>query len=144
MGEGDEIEIEKVSLDDEGEEREATRSRSSDGSRSGGIRGVLARILHEVLRIVVDEIVGTELDRLSRKYRRASRTYRKVSRRLRRLHLLALVFLGVGIVAQTLALFVGVAWLSQNFPATADPLFFVAGAVVGYLVAVVAGIVYTR
>jgi len=137
MGDGEEIEIERVRLDDEGDERRERTERGSSRSRSDGVRGFLARLVRELLRVVVDEIVGAELDRLSRRYGR-------VSRRLRRLHLLALVFLGVGIVAQTLALFVGLAWLSQNFPAATDPLFFVAGVVVGYLVAVVAGLVYTR
>jgi len=38
---------------------------------------------------------------------------------------------------------VGVAFLVDRFPATADPLVFAAGLVVGYLVAVVAGVVYS-
>lgn len=136
MSDGEEIEIEKVSLSNEGEKQDKERTGKSSKSRSGGIRGILGRLLQELVRIVVDEMIGAELDRLSRRYRRASR-------RFRRLHMLAFVFLCVGIIAQTVALFVGVAWISQNFPATADPLFFLAGGVVGYLIAVVAGLVYS-
>jgi len=57
--------------------------------------------------------------------------------------MLALTFLVFGILMSVVWFLVGVAFLVDRFPATADPLVFAAGLVVGYLVAVVAGVVYS-
>lgn len=111
-----------------------------DSGRSGSRRGRVFRafldFVREVLRIVLSEIIGYELSRVAASYDAARR-------RLRLLGVLALTFLVFGILMSVVWFLVGVAFLVERFPATADPLVFAAGLVVGYLIAVIAGIVYS-
>jgi hypothetical protein len=117
-----ELEVEEADLSEDGG--------GSDGD--GGRRrllGAFVDFIVNVVRILFSEVVGYRVSR--------------AKRRLRLLGVLALTFLVFGLLASVVWLLVGVAFLVERFPATADPLVFAAGGVVGYLVAVVAGIVYS-
>jgi hypothetical protein len=115
---------------------EGKRDRSDGkGSRRGRIFRAFLDFVEEVFRILFSEVVGYELSRVAASYESARR-------RLRVLGVLALTFFVLGILASVVWLLVGVAFLVERFPASTDPLVFAAGGVVGYLIAVVAGIVY--
>ena len=117
------VEVEEADLS-EGEDGED----EEDGGRRR-ILGAFADFVTEVIRILFSEVVGYRLSR--------------ARRRLRILGILALAFFVFGLLASAVWLLVGVVFLVERFPSTADPLVFAAGGVVGYLVAVVAGLVYT-
>jgi hypothetical protein len=110
--------------DDGGEEGRGHRN----GGRSDGFLRTLLSLVTRLARALVSNAVGYELSR--------------VRRRIRVLGALALTFLVLGILASVVWLLVGVAFLAESFPAAANPLVFAAGGVVGYLAAVVAGVVY--
>ena len=125
-----EIDVEEADLsDEEVDEGEgiADEDRAGDGGRHGFLSTVFDLAVR-VLRVVVSVVVGYNVS--------------QVRRRIRLLGFLALAFLVFGILASVVWLLVGVAFLVERFPAAADPLVFAAGGVVGYLVAVVAGLVY--
>ncbi|MFP4174231.1 MAG: hypothetical protein ACLFSW_00435 [Halobacteriales archaeon] len=126
------IEVKEADLSDEevdGDDGIADEDRTGDDGRHG-VLGTVFDLAVRVLRIVVSVVVGYNVSR--------------VRRRLRLLGFLALGFLVFGFLASVVWLLVGVAFLIERFPAAADPLVFAAGGVVGYLVAVVAGLVYSR
>ncbi|MFP4189011.1 MAG: hypothetical protein ACLFR5_06360 [Halobacteriales archaeon] len=126
------IEVKEADLSDEevdGDDGIADEDRTGDDGRHG-VLGTVFDLAVRVLRIVVSVVVGYNVS--------------QVRRRLRLLGFLALGFLVFGFLASVVWLLVGVAFLIERFPAAADPLVFAAGGVVGYLVAVVAGLVYSR
>lgn len=107
-----------------GEDEEEHRK----GVQRDGFLRTLLSLVARLARALVSNAVGYELSR--------------VRRRIRVLGALALTFLVLGILASVVWLLVGVAFLAESFPAAANPLVFAAGGVVGYLAAVVAGVVY--
>ena len=110
-----------------------------DGEEEGeydGWRSVLD-LLTEVLRAVVSEGVGDELSRFVASYEAARQ-------RLRVIGVLTLTLLVMLLLAAVVWLLVGVVFLADRFPATGDPLVFGVGLIVGYALAVVAGLVYSR
>jgi len=113
------------------------RTERGDGSTRGRVFGAFLDFVAEVVRILFSELVGYRLSRVAASFEAARR-------RLRVLGVLAVTFLVFGILASVVWFLVGVAFLVERFPVAADPLVFAAGGVVGYLVAVVAGIVYSR
>lgn len=118
-----EIEVKEADLSEE-------RGDSEDGGDKGErkrIRG-LVDFVADLLRIVVSEAVGYQVSR--------------VTRRIRLVANLAVAFFVLGVIASVVWMLVGVAFLAERFPSAADPLVFVGGVVVGYLVAVLAGLAY--
>lgn len=127
-----EIDVEEADLSDGG-----NNGADDGGSRRRRIFNAFVDFVAEVARIVFSEAVGYRLSRVAKSYEAARR-------RLRVLGILALTFFVLGTLASVVWLLVGVGFLVERFPSTADPLVFAAGGVVGYLVAVVAGVVYSR
>ena len=113
---------------------EADLSGDGGGERGEGDeegRGILRSLLGfavGVVRLATERALGQSVAR--------------VRRRVRVLGILALAFLVIGTVASIVWTLVGVAFLAERFPSTVDPLVFASGFVAGYVVAVVAGIVY--
>ena len=132
----DEIDVEETDLSDEEEEsaeRDGTKEVRTDAD---GILGTLITLLAELLRAVVAESVGYEISR-------AYASYETARKRLRALGMLALTVLVLLLLAAIVWLLVGVVFLADRFPATGDPLVFAVGAIVGYALAVIAGLVYS-
>lgn len=126
------IDVEEADLGDGGKKRERSERK---GSTVGRLFRAFLEFVEEIFRILFSEFVGYELSRVTASYESARR-------RLRVLGVLALTFFTFGILASVVWFLVGVAFLIERFPATTDPLVFAAGGVIGYLIAVVAGIVY--
>lgn len=131
-----EVDVEEADLsgDDGGGDEGKTEG---DGSTRGRVFGAFLDFLAEVARILFSELVGYRLSQVAESFEAARR-------RLRVLGVLALTFLVFGILTSVVWFLVGVAFLVERFPVAADPLVFAAGGAVGYLVAVVAGVVYSR
>jgi len=134
----DEIDVEETDLSDEDENdgvKEA-RGKSIRTDTDNGIFGMIITLLAELLRAVVAESVGYEISR-------AYASYATARKRLRALGVLALTVLVLLLLAAIVWLLVGVVFLADRFPATGDPLVFAVGAIVGYALAVIAGLVYS-
>lgn len=131
------VDVEETDLSGERRDGGESRGDGNSGSRRGRIFRAFLDFVEEVFRIVFSEVVGYELSRVAASYDAARR-------RLRLLGVLALTFLVFGILMSVVWFLVGIAFLVERFPATADPLVFAAGGVVGYLIAVIAGVVYSR
>jgi len=123
--------------DVEVEETELTEGDDDVDSTEGGDGGRLLDLLVELVRVLVSESVGDELSR-------AFASYEAARRRLRALGVLALTVLVLLLLAAIVWLLVGVVFLADRFPSTGDPLVFAVGVAVGYALAVIAGLVYSR
>jgi hypothetical protein len=128
---GIDVEESNLSGDDGGE-----GNTEDDGSTRGRVFGAFLDFLAEVARILFSELLGYRLSRIAASFEAAQR-------RLRVLGVLALTFLVFGILTSVVWFLVGVAFLVERFPVAADPVVFAAGGAIGYLIAVVAGIVYS-
>lgn len=137
----DDIDVEESDLSDEAGEHDRERARHErDARRDEGMDTVfemVVELLTELLRAVVADSVGHELSRVYASYDTARR-------RLRALGVLALTVLVLLMLAAIVWLLVGVVFLADRFPATGDPLVFAVGIAVGYALAVIAGLVYSR
>lgn len=127
--EEEDVEVEEDDLSGENEERNGKEEDESDRRRS------VLDLLIELLRALVSEGVGDELSRFAASYEAARQ-------RLRVLGVLALTVLVLLLLATVVWLLVGVVFLADRFPSTGDPLVFGVGLIVGYALAVLAGIVY--
>ncbi len=127
--EEEDVEVEEDDLSGENDERN-----SEQDDESGGWRSVLD-LLTELLRALVSEGIGDELSRFAASYEAARQ-------RLRVLGTLALTVLVLLLLAAIVWLLVGVVFLADRFPSTGDPLVFGVGLIVGYALAVIAGLVY--
>lgn len=116
--EGDGIEIRPGSMEDQG-------------------RTALWPLLAEFLRRLLGLYFDTEISR-------AKTRYRSMQRRLRLLGVLAFTALVFALAAFVVWTVVGVVWLVDNTPASANPFYLAVGVVVGYLASLVAGLVYSR
>lgn len=130
--EEEDVEAEEDELSGENDERNG----KEEGGVSDGWRSVLD-LLTELLRALITEGIGDELSRFVASYEAARQ-------RLRLLGVLALTVLVLLLLAAVVWLLVGVVFLAERFPATGDPLVFGVGLIVGYALAVVAGLVYSR
>lgn len=131
----DEIDVEETDLPDESDEdTESEKGSRSDTSDRGLLEAVL-ELLTELLRAVISESFGYEISR-------AVKSYETARKRLRALGVLALTVLVLLLLAAIVWLLVGVVFLADRFPSTGDPLVFAVGAIVGYALAVIAGLVY--
>ena len=129
---GSGVDVDEKSLSDQG-----TSGPGEDSAKQKGVFGLVVEVLVDLLRAVVDESVGQEISRFFASYEAARR-------RLRALGVLVLTVLVLLLLAAIVWLLVGVVFLADRFPATGDPLVFAVGVAVGYALAVVAGLVYSR
>ena len=127
------IDVEEEDLS--GGDESADGANRGDTTEEGGALGSLTELLVEVLRAILHESVGEELSRIVA-------SYEKARSRLRTLGVLALTVLVLLLLAAIVWLLVGVVFLADRFPSTGDPLVFGVGLLVGYVLAVIAGLVY--
>ena len=129
------VDVDEKDLSDEGEGGPNPKGDTTRGD--GGVFDLLVEVIFDLLRAVVDESVGKEISRFFA-------SYEKARRRLHALGVLALTVLVLLFLAAIVWLLVGVVFLADRFPATGDPLVFAVGVAVGYALAVIAGLVYSR
>jgi hypothetical protein len=133
----DEIDVEETDLPDESDEGTGSEKGSRSDTYDGGLLEAVLELLTELLRVVISESFGYEISRIVKSYETARK-------RLRALGVLALTVLVLLLLAAIVWLLVGVVFLADRFPATGDPLVFAVGVAVGYALAVIAGLVYSR
>lgn len=121
-----------------GVEVEETELPEEESSVAEGENGrEIIELLADLVGAIVSERVGEKISRVVASYE-AART------RLRTLGILALAFLVFALLAAIIWLLVGVVFLAERVPVTVDPMVFGVGLVVGYALAIVAGLVYSR
>ncbi len=114
------------------------------GDSGGGRKLALWALFVEFLRRLVGLYFDVEISKIRRRYRDAENRYRKLERKLRLFGVLAFTVLVFALFAFVVWTLVGVMWLVDNTPASANPFYLAAGVVIGYLASLLAGLVYSR